>query len=100
MCPRASWAPTAGARARGLFKFDIAGNLPSNAIINSATLMLRVTKVGEVSYAMNFHVRRALRNWGEGTGTGGGAGSAAQGAPAKPGEATWYARISGTNAWG
>jgi hypothetical protein len=88
-----------GARARGLFKFDIAGNLPSNAIITSATLMLRVTKVGETSFAMNFHLRRALRDWGEGNKTDN-IFEPGQGSAASPGEATWNERIAGTNSWG
>ena len=79
---------------RGLFRFDIAGSIPADATINSATLALTVTGEsqdgsGEVSYSLH----RALVSWGEGDKNG------SSGQPADSGEATWNEREFGISGW-
>jgi hypothetical protein len=81
-------------RCRALFRFDIAGALPANAIVNAVTLRLIVTQGSAIT---NFSaLSRALVDWGEGTGVGG-PGRGSLGAPATEGEATWFARFFSTN---
>jgi hypothetical protein len=81
-------------RNRGLVRFDLAANLPSNAVIMSATLNLRVTKDnrGAVT-AVPHDLHRVLRAWGEGTNTG------FLGSPAMTNDATWNSRLHGIATW-
>ncbi len=84
-------------RGRALFKFPIAGSIPTNALISSAALNLIVT-FGHLP-GLDHNLYRVLDDWGEGTGSGGGAGSGGHGAPAQPGEATWNARFYPAVLW-
>src|SRR5581483_9163726 len=55
-------------RNRALFKFDIAGNIPAQSQITSASLQLAVTGIPSDGYDVAFFdLHRLLRNWGEGT---------------------------------
>lgn len=84
-------------RSRVLLKFDLAGSIPSNAVIHFAVLRLTVTKTpagGGENSAFGLH--RMLRDWGEGTKSGGPPG----GAPATEGEAAWNARFHPEQLWG
>jgi hypothetical protein len=82
------------ARARALFRFDVAGAIPSNAIIQSVTLVVTVVLTppdgGEPS---TFDLRRVLVDWGEGTGTNN------AGVSVTSGEADWAARFYPSNLW-
>ena len=82
--------------SRVLLRFDLAGNLPSNAVISYASLTLQVTRIpdggGENS---TFGLHRMLRPWGEGTKLGGRPG----GAIAEAGEATWNAAFHPADRW-
>ncbi len=80
-----------GKRARLLLQFDIAGSIPSGAILNSATLTLTVTASGGVD--STFGLYRVLQSWGEGAKSGN------QGATATDLEATWDARFVPSQAW-
>lgn len=82
-------------RSRGLFKFDVAGNLPANAKITGATLAVTVQQVPGEAVASNFSLHRVLKDWGEGTKTGFPGGS-----QAGAGEATWNARFHPDQLWG
>ncbi|MEO5801914.1 MAG: DNRLRE domain-containing protein [Verrucomicrobiota bacterium] len=85
-----------GAKNRGLFKFNITGNVPANATITSATILLTSAQ-GNGSPTHNLH--RVLENWGEGNKLGGPDGNGNLGAPAGIDEATWNDRLSGSTAW-
>ena len=89
----------AGERTRGLFKFAVAGNVPSQAHITSATLSLAVTGIPIDGYAVAFFdLHRVLRSWGEGNKNP--ASSPGQGLPATTNEATWLSPFAlTTNAW-
>jgi hypothetical protein len=80
-----------GGTARALLQFDIAGNIPAGATINSAALTLTVTAVN--GPGSTFELRRILAAWGEGTGQPG------MGSPATAGEATWNHRLAPDTAW-
>jgi hypothetical protein len=86
---------TAASPRRGLIAFDIAGNVPAGATINSAQLTLYLAQIagsgggggsGVASATLGLHALSA--NWGEGTSSGTGSG-----APAATGDATWNARF-------
>ncbi len=80
-----------GKRTRLLLRFDISGAIPSGAVINSATLTLRVTASGGVDSTFSLH--RVLQAWGEGAKSGN------MGAPATDLEATWNARFAPSQTW-
>src|SRR5688500_15196346 len=71
-----------GTAARGLFRFDLS-SIPTNAVVQSATLTFNLT-IGRPDSLGNPHaMHRMLKSWGEGT-KGGNTGTAAT-----AGEATW-----------
>ena len=83
-----------GTRARELIRFDIAGSIPSNAIITSAALTVNVVQVADgVGVPSTFDLRRVLAGWTEGLGSG------KQGSPANDGEVTWNNRIAPSTPW-
>ncbi len=59
-----------GGIARGLMRFDIAGNIPAGATINSATLTMTVVLTSFVGVSSTFDVHRVLALWGEGASVG------------------------------
>jgi hypothetical protein len=86
-----------GGRAmRSLIAFNLAGQVPAGATINSVTLTLTVnTPLSANTNTVRLH--RVLADWGEGTSVapmGGGGG-----APSTTGDATWTARIFNTAQW-
>lgn len=72
---------------RGLVKFDIAGNVPSSALIVSATLQLHASKEPPVPSPEQFTIHRVLSDWGEGASIAPNA--EGSGTPATEGDATW-----------
>lgn len=54
-------------RNRGLFKFDIAGLIPAQSVINSVTLVLEVTRQPRDGFnPSSYGLYRMLSSWGEG----------------------------------
>jgi hypothetical protein len=86
-----------GPRTRALLRFDLSG-LPTNTVIQSATLTVQVTQQPIDGYDFTaFGLHRMFRPWGEGnkipvTQPG-------QGVPATAGEATWLHAFYPTNQW-
>lgn len=83
---------------RSLIAFDLAGQIPAGATINSATLTLTTNTPQSTASTIRLH--RVLANWGQGSsvalqGGGGGGGGAA----ATVGDATWNARFFNTELW-
>lgn len=93
-------------RNRGLFSFDIAGNIPAGSKILSVSMSIEVTRISNDNPGSNarYHLHRMLRHWGEGNkvtyidpprlSTNG------LGALATLGEASWNHRMAETtNTW-
>src|SRR5262245_50190752 len=82
-------------RTRALYRFDVAGYLPSNAVITSATLRLTVVRAPSGGgIGSTFGLYRLLRGWTEGNKTFGAIGSGAS-----SGETTWLARQHPAELW-
>lgn len=79
---------------RGLLQFDLAGAVPQDAVISSATLTLNMSKAPN-ALAQTIELHRVEKDWGEGDSitTGGG------GAPATAGDATWLHTFFDTDFW-
>jgi len=89
-----SGANGSGLASRALIRFDVANQIPSNAVIQSAVLTLNVVIVPGGGGVSSVHdLRRVLLDWEEGTGTGN------SGSPANDGEATWNDRFHPSTPW-
>jgi hypothetical protein len=78
---------------RGLIAFDLAGNIPAGAIVDSVKLRLSMSQTTSGPQPIRLH--RVLADWGEGTSNT----SAGNGAPATSGDATWIHRFFNTSLW-
>ncbi len=74
-----------GAIRRGLIEFDVAGAIPAGATINSATLVLSMSRTTSGDEAVSLYA--VMQEWGEGTSNANG--QEGGGAPAGDGDATW-----------
>jgi hypothetical protein len=84
-----------GERRRGLLFFDIAGNIPAGATINSVTLRLNMSRT--ISGSQLIGLRRVLADWGEGASNA--VGEEGAGANSTTGDATWIHRFFNTSFW-
>lgn len=80
---------------RAVLYFDVSGNIPYGAVVESVALKLYLNKGNGGVREMRLH--RLLADWGEGTSTVNGGG---QGAPAQPGDATWLHTFYPDSFWG
>lgn len=80
---------------RALLFFDVAGNLPYGAVVESVALKLYLNKGNGGPRELRLH--RLLTDWGEGASRVNGGG---QGAPAEPGDATWLNTFYPDAFWG
>jgi hypothetical protein len=83
---------------RTLLKFDVTGNIPANATIQSVSLALTVTRAAPAPAPL-FTLHRMLRDWGEGVGIGTEIEGGNTGAPASGGDATWVAAFHPDALW-
>lgn len=81
---------------RALVSFDVASQLPTGAVIQSAQLVLRATKQGPSSFGTSVTLHRLTETWGEGTSENPSNGTGAQ---ATTGDATWVRRFFDTQSW-
>ena len=110
-----------GATRRSLIEFDLAGVVPTGAVINSVSLTMRMSGgspsgigSGDPNYPQGYtgpldvSLYRVLTDWGAGTsgagmGNGGtsmaGAGGASPGFAPTPGDATWNYALWNTVSW-
>ena len=79
---------------RALLRFDVAGNLPPDARIESATLTVYVSNASN-TIPRTFTLHRVLSDWGEGTSST----TSGSGAPATEGDATWLHTFSPGTPW-
>jgi hypothetical protein len=86
-----------GDHRRALLKFDVAGQIPSGATINSVqlTVYCSLAAIGNNPEPMTLH--RLQADWGEGGSNAGSPGGS--GAPAMMGDATWVHRSHNTVHW-
>jgi len=81
-------------RSRGLFRFELAGKIPAEAVITSAELVFDLPGLNRPdTAAVRCGLHLMLRAWGEGNKAGD------LGAAAETGEATWNERAK-PDAWG
>jgi hypothetical protein len=78
-----------------LIRFNIAGNIPDNAIISDVQLTLYMSRTSSASTTI--HLSRVLRDWGEGTSHA--SGEEGAGAPAQPNDATWIHAKYDSDLW-
>ncbi|MDX2246452.1 MAG: hypothetical protein SF052_06740 [Bacteroidia bacterium] len=76
---------TAGSIRRGLVRFPLA-SIPSNAIIDSVSLMLHMSMAAGTG-DQTIRVHRVIASWGEGASNA--AGNEGAGATSEPDDATW-----------
>ncbi len=84
-------------RRRAILAFDVAGSIPAGSTVQSAKLTLLNDLPSSSGYTgpQELRLHRALVSWGEGNSIDfGGAG-----APAAPGDATWFHRFYDTVLW-
>jgi hypothetical protein len=81
---------------RGLIRFDLS-TLPAGSEILSAELTLYQSNVPPGAFPITVSLHRVLQDWGEGAADG--IGPEGQGAPAQPGDATWFHRFYDTATW-
>lgn len=85
-----------GRLRRGLIAFDIAGNLPANAVITDVRLTMNMSQAND-PFAVPSSLHRLLADWGEGTSNA--AGGEGSGAPATAGDATFVNRFHPDTPW-
>jgi len=78
---------------RALLRFDVAGALPEQAIVESVALTLFLTPSNPDPRILRLH--RVQADWGEGPSSSSGGG----GAPAEPGDATWLHTYYESQEW-
>jgi FtsP/CotA-like multicopper oxidase with cupredoxin domain len=87
-----------GSSRRAVMAFDIAGNVPAGATINSVSLTLNVTQTQGGTQSVTLH--RLIADWGESTSVAsGGGGGGGGGGPAATGDATWLHTFFNTDFW-
>lgn len=79
---------------RALLRFEVAAELPPDAVVQSVSLWLYVSDAPNET-AQPVTVHRVLESWGEGPSASSGGG----GAPAEPGDATWLHRFYPGDPW-
>lgn len=82
---------------RGLLAFDVSGNVPAGAVVETAVLQMTVSLAPPGAGEDRFSVHRALASWGEGASDA--RDPEGQGAAAAPGDATWLHRFHQDQAW-
>ncbi len=71
---------------RGVLAFDVDSVVPAGSVITEVTLTLEMSRT--ISDAWNVTLHRMLTDWGEGDSDA--TGQEGMGAPAEPGDATWF----------
>lgn len=82
---------------RGLIAFDVAGNVPAGATIDSVTLTLSMSRTHHASGPQPVNLHRVLADWGEGTSDA--ANNEGNGTDATTGDATWVYSFFDTVFW-
>lgn len=81
---------------RGLIRFDLS-SLPAGSEVLYAKLILYQSKAPPGAFPITISLHRVMEDWGEGASKG--IVAEGQGAPAQPGDATWFHRFYDTATW-
>lgn len=84
-----------GEICRGLMAFDIAGNLPTGAVITKAEIQVEVGSASPGARMISLH--KLSQNWGEGTSDANA--NPLSGAQATSNDATWMDTFNGSGTW-
>ncbi|TDJ76351.1 MAG: DNRLRE domain-containing protein [Planctomycetota bacterium] len=84
-----------GDRRRAVLAFDVAGQVPAGATIDSVTLTLHVSQT--IAPVENVSLHRLVEDWGEGTSNA--PASEGGGTTATPGDATWLNTFYNNQFW-
>jgi hypothetical protein len=90
---------------RALFQFDVAGAVPAGSTVTGADLTLYLGQVAGAGGGSGdatprvIDLRRVAADWGESTNGSGASTIGGTSFPARPGDATWNARMFGAAAW-
>lgn len=87
----------AGAARRAFLAFDIAAVVPTNAIVDSVSLQLSMSRTNLFAGAQPVSLHRTLADWGEGASDA--LGNEGQGAPAATNDVTWAYQFFNTVSW-
>lgn len=88
-----------GALRRSFLHFDVAGTVPADAAVTSASLVLHLDGVSQSETdPRDMSLHRVTTEWGEGFSGAGGPGGG-QGAPSTVGDATWLHSTFDTGLW-
>jgi hypothetical protein len=79
---------------RAVIYFDVASAVPEDAVVESVSLILYMTKANNINQVIRLY--RLEKDWGEGASSSGGG----RGAPAEPGDATWLHTFYPDAYWG
>ncbi len=82
---------------RSLIQFNLSEVIPSNAVVSSAKVKMRVSKVPSEPATASFSLRKVTSAWGEGTSDGGA--NEGGGGTATTNDATWTFRFFNTSSW-
>lgn len=82
---------------RGLVSFDVAGNLPANAVITNVSLTMNMSQANDVNLVEVSSLHRLMADWGEGTSNA--SGGEGGGAIATAGDATWLNAFHPDTPW-
>ncbi|MCB0262736.1 MAG: T9SS type A sorting domain-containing protein [Calditrichaeota bacterium] len=85
----------AGLIRRGLLAFDVAGTVPSGAVIDNVSLALSMSQTSSGDMSVSLH--RVSQNWGEGTSDAGG--NEGAGTTSTTNDATWIHTFFNTAQW-
>jgi hypothetical protein len=88
-------ASTTDKKRRAILAFDVAGSIPADATITTATLALNLSKTNSGATTINLHV--AASDWGEGSSQA--SGQEGGGGAATPGDVTWIHAFYDTVNW-
>jgi hypothetical protein len=86
---------------RALVAFDVAGNVPAQAIVTDAQLRVYIGGSGTIVGGVPVSLHRLTADWGEGSAASSpsNVGGGFNGAPASAGDATWNERFFGSTSW-
>ena len=83
-----------GTAARALIKFDLTGQIPSNAVVTGVRLHMTIVRTPFLPQPSTFSLHRVLKDWSEGDKS-----ASTLGELAAPGQTTWNNRFHPATPW-